>query len=126
MNTLVRRILVGRPEFDLSNPEHRTLIGEELISKISEKELSYMINNIIMNKKLIYSSAKIKEHALRSIFGFCISLVGLSFNYDHLDEFMKIGGAAYGIIHFSEVLVNSAIHYVTTKVYLEQLLEQKK
>src|SRR3989344_1529079 len=98
MNTLVRRILVGRPEFDLSNPEHRTLIGEELISKISEKELSYMINNIIMNKKLIYSSAKIKEHALRSIFGFCISLVGLSFNYDHLDEFMKIGGAAYGII----------------------------
>ena len=126
MNTLVRRILVGRPEFDLSNPEHRTLIGEELISKISEKELSYMINNIIINEKLIYSSAKIKEHALRSIFGFCISLVGLSFNYDHLDEFMKIGGAAYGIIHFSEVLVNSAIHYVTTKVYLEQLLEQKK
>ena len=126
MNTLVRRILVGRPEFDLSNPEHRTLIGEELISKISEKELSYMINNIIINEKLIYSSAKIKEHALRSISGFCISLVGLSFNYDHLDEFMKIGGAAYGIIHFSEVLVNSAIHYVTTKVYLEQLLEQKK
>ena len=126
MNTLVRRILVGRPEFDLSNPEHRTLIDEELISKISEKELSYMINNIIINEKLIYSSAKIKEHALRSISGFCISLVGLSFNYDHLDEFMKIGGAAYGIIHFSEVLVNSAIHYVTTKVYLEQLLEQKK
>ena len=77
-------------------------------------------------EKLDKLPAKIKEHALGSIFGFCISLVGLSFNYDHLDEFMKIGGAAYGIIHFSEVLVNSAIHYVTTKVYLEQLLEQKK